>query len=188
MRLVIPAKTYRHLIKELHRRGKGTRESGAFLLGPADKAAVGSSSARVTAVAFYDDLDPHCLTGGITFGADGYTSLAQLCRSHGLVVVGDVHTHPSTIVKQSPIDARSPMVAIPGHIAVIAPNYAAGRIRPRHLGVHEFAGTGSWSSTFGSAVEQMIVIEHRPLSPLRFIAHARAAMRFGLRTKGIARA
>jgi hypothetical protein len=141
------------LLRELATRGEGRRESGAFLLGRV----TGRPSAvnEVIEVAFYDDLDPNSLTGGITFNAVGYSALGTICRERKLRVIADIHTHPSTWVEQSDTDASNPMTALPGHVAFIAPNFARGPIRPEHLGAHRFDGTG-WTSHFNSRVTDVI--------------------------------
>lgn len=145
--IVIGRRAWHHVVVQLRRRGKGHRESGAFLLGQAHPTRV---FARVTAVAFYDDLDPYSLTGGITFHADGYSRLGDLCRAQGLQVVADIHTHPGRWTQQSWIDASNPMVAIPGHVALIVPNYADGRSRLRDIGVHVYEGGGKWCQPGGN--------------------------------------
>jgi hypothetical protein len=109
----------------------------------------------VAAVAYYDDLDPSSLTGGITFGAGGYAALNARCRAERLRVVGDIHTHPRRWVGQSGIDAAHPMSATKGHIAIIAPNYGRGRIRLSDLGLHVFNAPG-WTSYFYRDVEGVI--------------------------------
>ena len=162
--LVIDAALFATLMTELGRRGRGTRESGAFLLGNASSAPTtpASTSQVVTAVAFYDDLDPACLTGGITFHADGYTALAALCRRHGLRVIGDIHTHPGCRVGQSPADAAHPMVALPGHIALLAPRYAEEPVNVSDLGVHVFQGAGRWTSYSGGDVDRVLQVTEAP--------------------------
>jgi hypothetical protein len=137
------------LVGELARRGKGERETGAFLLARAGHPQDGSRRPPVVAVAYYDDLDPGCLTGGITFTADGYTALAVLCRRERLQVVADIHTHPGRNVRQSPTDAAHPMKALPGHVALIAPRYARGVTSPAELGVHVLKAGGQWQSAYG---------------------------------------
>jgi proteasome lid subunit RPN8/RPN11 len=162
--LVIDPALFATLMTELGRRGRGTRESGAFLLGNASSAPAtrASTSRVVTAVAFYDDLDPACLTGGITFHAHGYTALAALCRRHGLQVIGDIHTHPGCRVDQSPADAAHPMVALPGHIALIAPRYAKEPVNVSDLGAHVFQGAGRWTSYSGSDVCRVLQVTKAP--------------------------
>jgi hypothetical protein len=171
--VVIASRRYRRLLTELERRGRGKREAGAFLLANARGTSVGDSPAVVVDVAYYDDLDPNSLTGGITFGADGYTALGALCGSAKLVAVADIHTHPSRFVQQSTIDATNPMVAIAGHVAVIVPNYAIGTITPTDLGVHEFLGAGAWRSTYGDDAARVFVITRMPVALRLLVARLR---------------
>jgi proteasome lid subunit RPN8/RPN11 len=155
-RLALDADLLAELLCELAKRGQGRRESGAFLL--TDRAQPPDLRPQpVTAVAFYDDLDPHCLTGDITFGAAGYTALNHRCRRDGLRVIADIHTHPYELVRQSATDARHPMVALDGHVALIAPHYAAGVTSVTQLGVHERCGS-SWTSFYGPHAAQVVQI------------------------------
>jgi proteasome lid subunit RPN8/RPN11 len=140
------------LVHQLALRGEGRRESGAFLLG---RSGGGKTANEVVDVAFYDDLDPDSLTGGITFNGVGYSALGAICRQRQLRVIADIHTHPGRSVQQSDTDAQHPMTALPGHIAFIAPNFAQGPIRPEHLGAHRFDGT-TWTSYFGDNVTDVI--------------------------------
>lgn len=149
------------VIEELGRRGKGVREAGAFLLTEPRQEPGGEPDQAwppVTDVAFYDDLDPQCLDGAITFSADGYTALAARCRRDHVRVVADIHTHPRRSVRQSHIDAVHPMVALPGHIALIVPTFALGQIDLEDLGVHVFNGPGQWTSYFGTDITAVLRI------------------------------
>lgn len=148
-RLGMTRELFETVMKELEVRGAGVRESGAFLLTPTEPGVDHDPEwPQVTAVAYYDDLDPSSLTGGITFNGIGYTALNALCRLDRLRVVGDIHTHPREWVAQSTIDAAHPMVALPGHVALIAPNFARAPLDPSELGVHIFRAPG-WDSYFG---------------------------------------
>ena len=140
--LIISRATFRGLIRRLSRDGDGRRESGAFLLAPRNS----RGQTRVIEVAFYSDLDPRSLTGGIDFHADGYTELARICEERDLVVVADIHTHPYDGTGQSQIDRAHPMIAMRGHVAFIAPRFAQGRIRLPNLGAHLYRGDGNWST------------------------------------------
>jgi hypothetical protein len=165
--LTIDGGLFTALLDELARRGDGRRESGAFLL--AQREPIVESAAdptTVTALAYYDDLDPDCLTGGITFGAEGYTALNALCRADALRVVGDIHTHPHGWVGQSDIDSSHPMVALAGHVALIAPNYARGPIAAADLGAHVVHPDG-WLSHFGADVGAVLTITGRRLIAFR---------------------
>lgn len=127
---------WKRFLEELARRGEARRESGAFLLADRD-------GRQVRAVAYYDDLDAHCLTGGIRFASSGFTELWRICEQRGLKVVGDVHTHPGPWVMQSDIDATNPMIARVGHVAIIVPNY--GRAVPvAGCGIHIYLGSRRW--------------------------------------------
>jgi hypothetical protein len=164
---------FTHLVGELARRGKGKRETGAFLLARAGHPQGGSRRPRIVAVAYYDDLDPGCLTGGITFTADGYTALAALCRRDGLRVVADIHTHPGRNVRQSPTDAAYPMRAMTGHIALIAPRYASGVTSPADLGVHVLQAAGQWQSAYGPEAARIVQLTSARSAATRLQAVAR---------------
>jgi len=132
----MPRRRWRSLLAELQRRGDGRRESGAFLLADRD-------GDRVVRVAYYDDLDAHCLTGGISFASSGFTELWRICGAENLRVVADVHTHPGTWVAQSEIDATNAMIARVGHVAVIVPSYGDARCVDE-CGVHIYLGSRLW--------------------------------------------
>ncbi len=146
----ISRRMWKQLLSELVCRGGDRRESGAFLLADHD-------GASVTAVAYYDDLDANCLTGGISFASSGFTELWRICRSEGLKVVGDVHTHPGQWVMQSEIDATNPMIARVGHVALIVPSY--GRARSvRDCGVHIYLGSRQWLQVPADSSESVMRI------------------------------
>ncbi|TDO58214.1 hypothetical protein EV651_110250 [Kribbella sp. VKM Ac-2571] len=127
---------WNRLLAELAERGDDRRESGAFLL--ADR-----EGTQVRAVAYYDDLDAHCLTGGISFASSGFTELWRICEQQRLTVVADIHTHPGEWVMQSKIDATYPMIARRGHVAVIVPNYGHAK-SVTECGVHIYVGSHQW--------------------------------------------
>ncbi|MGE3795254.1 MAG: Mov34/MPN/PAD-1 family protein [Dehalococcoidia bacterium] len=132
---------WRRLVSELARRGRRERESGAFLL-----ARAGCRTRRVAAIVPYDDLDARCLVGGIDLDGSAFARLWALCAGRDLRVIADVHTHPGQGVAQSATDARHPMVATRGHLAIIVPNFAQGRPAPRECGVHVYEGGHRWRS------------------------------------------
>ena len=131
------------MMRELGRRGAGHREAGAFLL------ASRNDRCRVRRVEYFDDLDPNCLNGNVHFDGRAFSRLWDICEREGLVVVGDVHTHPSRHVRQSVTDQDNPMVARAGHMALIVPELAVRRVRPRRVGVHQYHDDGSWMSWYG---------------------------------------
>lgn len=140
------------MLAELGHRGGGIREAGAFLLADSD-----GEPRTVTRVVYLDDLDPRCLTGGIEFDGLAYSKLWDLCERERRRVVGDVHTHPGRVVRQSRIDAANPMIARRGHIAVIVPEFATKRVRAKSVGVHRYDGAG-WESWFGPNAARRLLI------------------------------
>lgn len=140
------------MVTELGRRGRGSRESGAFLLGEQS-----GDRRTVTRVVYLDDLDPNCLTGGIEFDGRAYSRLWDLCDAERRVVIGDVHTHPGRGVHQSGIDAENPMVAQKGHVAVIIPDFATRTVDPREAGVHRYNGRDWRTWTGNDAARRLFV-------------------------------
>lgn len=140
------------MIAELGDRGRGTREAGAFLLANGD-----GEPRTVTRVVYLDDLDPRCLTGGIEFDGLAYSKLWDLCEREKRHVVGDVHTHPGRVVRQSRTDAANPMIARRGHVAVIVPDFATERVHAQSVGVHRYDGAG-WESWFGQDAAKRLSI------------------------------
>ena len=117
--------------------GLGRRESGAFLLGSRR-----GVRRRIERFVYYDDLDPHALDSGIV-DLDGaaFGALWSLCRSTGLSVVADVHTHPDRAFF-SGTDRANPMIAELGHLALVLPTYAQAPFSRRAM-----KGRGLSSST-----------------------------------------
>ena len=78
----VPVLLWAKVIRDLRRRGKGVRESGAFLLGRLD-----NSQPRVTSYVCYDDIDPDAYQlGAIAFHASGCAALlAALPRPRSAV-------------------------------------------------------------------------------------------------------
>lgn len=147
--------TWGRMIEELCRRGEGRRESGAFLLGPREGC---GRLLTVTRVVYLDDLDPSCLVGNIHFHGEAYGKLWDICEEARVKVLGDIHTHPGHWVGQSPIDRENPMLARHGHVALIAPGFATGTVRPGDVGVHQYRGEDGWSSHFGREARRRLYV------------------------------
>ncbi|MDQ2983073.1 MAG: hypothetical protein M3R70_03970 [Actinomycetota bacterium] len=141
------------MVDQLGRRGRGTRESGAFLL-----AARNGDPRTISRVVYLDDLDPNCLTGAISFDGVHYGKLWNICEQQDLKVIADVHTHPGRSVAQSGIDKDNPMIARAGHIAVILPEFATKSISPREIGVHEYLGDDGWRSAYGASAAKLVYV------------------------------
>lgn len=138
--LSITRGTWQRLLFTLRQRGRGQRESGAFLLGRA------GSKRHVSDFVAYDDLDQRCLdTGIVHFDGRHFGRLWEICAERSLDVVADVHTHPGGEF-QSLTDQAHPMIAQAGHIALIIPRFAKAPVRPADLGIYRYLGRHEWTS------------------------------------------
>lgn len=156
-RVRITPHEWAELLAELRQRGRGSRESGAFLLAQAGARA----TTTVARVVYFDDVDPRCLTGGITIQSSGFTALWKICSEHGLRVIADVHTHPSDFVNQSDIDRANPMIATRGHVAIIVPSFASGAVGSADCGVHVYRGAYEWDANLGVRAGRLLYIGRR---------------------------
>ena len=137
----IPLLLWARLTRTLHRRSAGVRESGAFLLGVRR-----GGRRRILRFVPYDDLDPNCLNRGyITFNGRTLNKLWTICRAKKLEVLADIHVHPGDST-QSSIDRANPMISIPGHVALILPRYATGRIPRSEIGIYIYLGEKKWNA------------------------------------------
>lgn len=132
------------LIEDLRGRGNGTRESGAFLLGTR------SGMARVVEQwVAYEQLDRAAQHFRyVRLDSNAFSALWTVCAEHGVEVVADVHTHPKG-PRQSPSDQSNPMIALAGHVALIVPRFAMGRVSPSDVSVNVYLGAGQWQCRFG---------------------------------------
>lgn len=112
----------------------------------------------VVTIAYLDDLDPDCLVGSIHFAGQGYTRLWERCRNDGLVVLGDVHTHPGRWIAQSDIDRANPMVAKVGHVALVLPHYALGSVNVDEISANEYLGEAGWKTWTGAGVRDVVEV------------------------------
>lgn len=142
--LIIPRGQWLGLMSELRRRGGGRTESGAFLLGRRE------GERRVFQAAFfYDDLDPNAYSSGVCIlYADAFERLWGFCRAQGLQVLADVHTHLGDSF-QSEADRRNPMVARPGHLALIVERFASDPVWRHRTGVYRYEGSHTWTNLSG---------------------------------------
>lgn len=130
------------LVGDMRARGRGQRESGAFLVGKK-----GAAKRAVVGYFCYDDLDPKALTGIVEFHRAGLSKLWDICKDRGLQVLADVHTHPGKDVRQSSIDKANPMLPVRGHVALIMPKFGKTSLWSlAPVGIHRFVGGGQWES------------------------------------------
>lgn len=139
---------------ELHHRTEGRHESGAFLLGRRSGA-----DREATAVIYYDDLDARAYDSGVCIlHADAFGRLWDRCAEMSLVVVADAHVHPRS-ARQSFSDRDNPMIARPGHLALILPLMARQPVRRWSVGLYEYLGDHKWRSHGGRHVARVLKIE-----------------------------
>lgn len=145
------AQLWAELIEHLRLQGGGVRESGAFLLGRK------TDSGRVmTHFLPYEQLQTDALHDDyVSLTAASFARLWDLCRTEGLSVVADMHTHRLG-VGQSRSDRANPMVAITGHIAFIVPRFAQGKVRLQDLGMYVYEGNHKWVAYSGSDVGRLV--------------------------------
>jgi hypothetical protein len=143
-----------HVTNELHRRTEGRHESGAFLLGHR-----AGAEREATAAIYYDDLDPRAYDSGVcVLGADAFGRLWDKCAERSLSVVADAHVHPHG-AWQSLSDRENPMIARPGHLALILPRMAKPPVRRWSVGLYEYLGDYRWRSHGGRHVARVLKIE-----------------------------
>lgn len=143
-----------HLALELHRRTEGCHEAGAFLLGRQV-----ATAREALDVVYYDDLDPRAYDTGIcVLRADAFGRLWDRCSARGLAVVADAHVHGRG-AGQSRSDRENPMIARPGHLALIFPLMARPPVRRWSVGLYEYLGEHRWRSHGGRHVARVLQIE-----------------------------
>ena len=127
------------LITGLRKRGDGKRESGGLLLGKYGKS-------KVERIVFYDQFNATVSDSGI-IQFRGAVALFEYLEKEKLVVLADIHTHPTNDTRQSNSDKKHPIIRTKGHIAIIAPKYASDLfIFPKHCSVYEYLGNFEWNT------------------------------------------
>ncbi|KWT98603.1 hypothetical protein APY03_0291 [Variovorax sp. WDL1] len=124
------------------------RESGAFLLGKKEP-----SRRVITHFLPYEQLQPDALHDDyVALNAASFAALWELCARLDVSVVADVHTHRFG-AGQSLSDRTNPMVALSGHIALIVPQFAQGRVRIVDVNMYVYQGSHRWTTFKGSDVQ-----------------------------------
>jgi proteasome lid subunit RPN8/RPN11 len=139
------------LMMDLKERGGGHRESGAFLVSARNEIDL------VSRWIPYDELDSGSLNYDyVRLEPRAFTRLWKICSENELRVIADIHTHPFAPV-QSQSDREHPMVSFPGHIALIVPRFALGKVTPFDVSFNVYLGDGIWESCFGIEAAARIV-------------------------------
>lgn len=140
------------LMDDLRQRGRGRRESGAFLLAETDR-----GDRVVRAWLPYDVLASESLAYAyVRLESDAFSRLWAWCAEHRAEVVADVHTHPSG-PRQSVSDRAHPMLALRGHVALIVPWFAQRNPQPFDCSFNVYLGDRRWMSFMRKDAENLIV-------------------------------
>lgn len=150
--LEIGRQLWGRLIQDLARTGEGRKESGAFLLGTLDP------SRRVSDYLLYSDIAPDSQhVDYVLLLGRHMAKVWDECEKRHLMVVADAHTHPGAPI-QSLSDRANPIISVAGHVALIVPNFAMGRVTETSIGLHEFQGNGNWKSWFKSEAAARLLV------------------------------
>jgi hypothetical protein len=153
-RLELTRALWLELCAELHRRTEDHHESGAFLLG--HKSTTGR---RASSLVFYDELDMNAYATGIcVLHAEAFSRLWSICAARRATVVADAHVHGRR-AGQSRSDRENPMIARPGHIALIFPLFARPPVRRWSVGIYEYLGDHQWRAHGGCQISRVLKIE-----------------------------
>lgn len=132
-------------------RGAEQREAGAFLL------ASRHGAQFVRHWIAYDDLDANSLRYAyVKLAPSAFGRLSEFCSRLDMHAIADIHTHPQEPA-QSQSDREHPMLAIPGHIALIAPHFAGGVVTPNDVSFNVYRGGGQWLSFFGHDAAALLI-------------------------------
>jgi proteasome lid subunit RPN8/RPN11 len=142
--LTFTGRLWRTCMAELRRRGRGLTESGCFVLGKIE-----GKKRRAVRCVYYDDLDSKAYSSGVCIlEGSAFSPLWEICRAEGLTVLADIHTHEGEAF-QSRADRENPMIARPGHLAVIVPLFARGPVWRHRLGYFRYEGDHRWTDLSG---------------------------------------
>lgn len=90
--------------------------------------------------------------------ADAFSRLWERCSALGLAVVADAHVHGGR-AGQSRADRENPMIATPGHLALILPLMVRPPVRRWAIGLYEYLGDHQWRSHGGCRVTRVLKIK-----------------------------
>lgn len=91
---------------------------------------------------------------------DATAALFQELRAHGLRLVADVHTHPSTWVGLSETDMAHPLEYRVGLLALVLPEFARFAPELETIGAHLYEGDGHWREV--SPTDAVVVLPENP--------------------------
>lgn len=154
-RIIVSRTAWEQTWTGLLARGSGRRETACVWAGTREDACD-----VVRHVAFIDDQDE--VRGAPYSHVAAPAAVARVLadlRMRGLVIVADLHTHPSNWVGLSDIDQANPIEFRVGLIALVLPNFASGERLISRVGVHEYVGEKRWRQLGKYEAATAIVIE-----------------------------
>jgi len=123
-------------------RGWGRREAACVWVGDRE-----GSIERARDVIFLDDL-PGTVGRPLQHRTSREAVAALLARARdlGMMIVADIHTHPSDWVDLSVVDRAHQIEYRVGLLALVLPHFATTPPTLHEVGVHEYAGDGEWAT------------------------------------------
>lgn len=152
--LKVPRSLWDDLTRHLNTASAGRQESGAFLLGSVDDAGGREAASFVP----YDALEAATLHAqAVRVRTVAFSRLYDLCEQRKQQVIADIHAHPRS-ARPSFIDRANPMMAVPGHIALIVANYAYLPVRLDEMTFNVYEGPGQWFTAAGRDVANYLEV------------------------------
>ncbi len=153
--VVVPPSVWIATWEGLRVRGGGVRESACIWAGTRD-----GDVEVAQAIVFLDDLPG---TAGQPLqhrtSRDAVAAMLARVRELGMVIVADIHTHPSIGVDLSLVDRAHPIEFRVGLLALVLPAFGAGAPQLARTGVHEYVGDGRWKKFRGADAFRRVRIQ-----------------------------
>jgi hypothetical protein len=152
--LDLSARLWSGLIYHLRNASAGIQESGAFIVG-----SIVAGERRGMDFIPYEMLERGALNEDfVQLSSEAFSKLWAMCDNRGVEIVGDIHSHRFG-VQQSRSDRTNPMLALPGHVAIIVPEFAQRQVALEDVGVYVYQGAHRWVSHYGADVHQVLRLE-----------------------------
>jgi hypothetical protein len=148
-KIVISEKLWIDTWLGLRARGQGRVESAAIWGGKRD-----DTTEVVEAIYFLDDYaDSVQFPGYHQVSTKSLATLFERLRQERRLIIGDVHTHPTSWVGLSKLDKEHPIEFRCGLYAIVLPSFALPSPSLSLAGVHVYEGDGQWRSLSQSSKE-----------------------------------
>ena len=153
-RWTIPAEAMRVSLVEMAIDGAVGHEGVAMWLGRYE-----GKNAIVSHVAIFRGEGVHKAPDQLVITAESINDLADEAISHGIVLVGQIHSHGPKYGTNLSLTDKKYGIAVPGYLSAVAPDYALrSRTDIRDCGVHLFEKGGGWRRLSSTEVAQRVLI------------------------------